>query len=166
MSVVEPKKVEMVLKNHLKRHSLLSDESQLWTVDYSSFEGRGLFATRDIEQGELIFVDNALLISPRNSEKYLPLCVSCYKNECPLFPCDRGCGLPICSQRCEDSKEHIYHECEYLRKLEPICGTTWSMDLLRALLAVRAISLDDEQRDILAVFQHHQNLSNDCEVCI
>nr|KAF7413254.1 hypothetical protein H0235_013105 [Vespula pensylvanica] len=167
MSVVEPKKAEIVLKNHLKRHELLSDDSQVcWTVGYSSFEGRGLFATRDIEAGELIFVDNALLLSPRNSEKYLPLCVSCYKNECPLFPCDRGCGLPICSQICEDSKKHMDHECEYLRKLEPTCGTTWSMDLLRALLAVRAISLDDEQRDVLAIFQCHQNLNNDCEVTL
>ncbi|KAF7388166.1 hypothetical protein HZH66_010933 [Vespula vulgaris] len=137
MSVVEPKKAETVLKNHLKRHELLSDDSQVcWTVGYSSFEGRGLFATRDIEAGELIFVDNALLLSPRNSEKYLPLC------------------------------KHMDHECEYLRKLEPTCGTTWSMDLLRALLAVRAISLDDEQRDVLAIFQCHQNLNNDCEVTL
>ncbi|XP_014600926.1 PREDICTED: protein msta, isoform B-like [Polistes canadensis] len=166
MSVMEPKKTELVLKNHLKRHELLSDGSQAWTVGYSSFGGRGLFANRDIEAGELIFVDYALLISPRNSEKYLPLCVSCYKDKCPLFSCDRGCGLPICSQICEDSKKHVDYECKYLRKLEPTCGSNWSIDLLRGLLAVRAITLDDEKRDVLAVFQCHQNLKGDCEVTL
>ncbi|KAI4502960.1 hypothetical protein M0802_002004 [Mischocyttarus mexicanus] len=166
MSVIEPRKTELVLKNHLKRYNLLSNGSQAWTVGYSSFDGRGLFANRDIEAGELIFVDNAILISPRNSEKYLPLCVSCYKDKCPLFPCDRGCGLPVCSQTCEDSNKHVDHDCEYLRKLEPNCGSNWSMDLLRGLLAVRAISLDDEQREVLAVLQCHQNLNNDCEVTL
>ncbi|KAK2581203.1 hypothetical protein KPH14_008002 [Odynerus spinipes] len=166
MSDVEPEKVEIALKKHLKRYGLLSEGSQAWTIGYSSSGGRGMFATRDIEAGELIFVDNAVLIAPRNSETCLPLCVSCYKNECPLFPCDRGCGLPICSQTCEDSKYHVDHECVYLRKLEPTSGSTWSRELLRALLVVRATSLDQDQRDLLAVLQCHKKLGHDHEVTL
>lgn len=151
---MDPERVDSLLKNHLERNSLLP-ESSSWTVKYSKLGGRGLFTTRDIQQGELIFVDAPLVIGPRCYKKYLPMCVNCYKLDCPLFPCDRGCGLPVCSNECENSPQHIRLECDYLKKLKPTSGSMWSMDLLKTVIPVRSLQFSDEEKQLLYVLECH-----------
>ncbi|EGI57673.1 Protein msta, isoform A [Acromyrmex echinatior] len=99
---MELNETEELLKSHLRENNLLQDEPRSWIVGRSPLGGRGIFATRDIRANELIFIDVPLLIGPRCYNKYLPMCVVCYKNNCALFPCDHGCGLPICSAECID----------------------------------------------------------------
>lgn len=163
MVQMEPHEVEELLKSHLRENNLLQDDG-LWIVDHSPLGGRGLFARRDIRAGELIFTDVPLLIGPRCYDKYLPMCVVCYKNNCPLFPCDHGCGLPICSAECEDSAVHIQGECRFLREWAPICGSTWSKDLLLAVVPIRGLTLSKEQRKLLYAFECHANLTRNYEV--
>lgn len=161
---MEPRKTEELLKLHLQKNNLLSDEPLTWTIDYSPLGGRGMFATRDIQPGELIFIDSPLLIGPRCHRKYSPMCVSCYKNNCPLFPCDHGCGLPICSQECEDSVTHRQAECRFLKEWTPTCGSMWSKDLILTVVPIRALALSKEQRDLLYAFECHSNLTHNYEV--
>ncbi|XP_071635897.1 SET domain-containing protein SmydA-8 isoform X1 [Temnothorax longispinosus] len=162
--LMEPHEAEDLLKSHLRENSLLQDEPRSWTVDRSLLGGRGLFATRDIRAGELIFTDVPLLIGPRCYNKYLPMCVVCYKSDCPLFPCDHGCGLPICSTECEDSAVHIQGECRFLRGWKPTCGSTWSKDLLLAVVPIRGLTLSKEQRKLLYAFECHANLTRNYEI--
>lgn len=159
-----PEETEKELVYHLREKKVLGEGPRAWTIRYSALGGRGMFATRDIKQDELIYVDAPLLVGPRCVKKHLPMCVACYKNECPLFPCDRGCGLPVCSVECENSPNHVNYECEYLRKLVPTGGTDWSLDLLLAVTPIRALFLTDQQRRCLAAFQCHQALSQGYEV--
>lgn len=161
---MEPHEVEELLKSYLRENDLLQDEPRAWTVDRSPLGGRGIFATRDIQPGELIFTDVPLLIGPRCYNKYLPMCVVCYKSNCPLFPCDHGCGLPICSVECENSATHIQKECRFLRGCAPTCGSTWSKDLLLAVVPIRGLTLSKEQRKLLYVFECHANLTRNYEV--
>lgn len=107
--MLEPQAIENLIRYHLLDQNLLQSlENQVWTVQYSKLGGRGLFAKRDIQQGEVIFVDKPLILGPRCYNKYLPMCVNCYKSGCPLFPCDNGCGLPVCSDECEKFIESYY----------------------------------------------------------
>ena len=144
--------------SHLKENKIFREGPQPWTIRFSPLSGRGMFATRDIEQNELIFVDAPVLIGPRCTTKHLQLCVCCYKNECPLFPCDRGCGLPVCSTQCENSPKHVNYECKYLRSLIPTCGTDWSPSLLSTVIAIRALFMTEQQRKCLATLQRDQSL--------
>ncbi|KOX72882.1 Protein msta, isoform B [Melipona quadrifasciata] len=155
--IIEPKEVEEVLVSHLKENKIFREGPQPWTIRFSPLNGRGMFATRDIEQNELIFVDVPILIGPRCTTKHLQLCVCCYKNECSLFPCDRGCGLPVCSIRCENSPKHVNYECKYLRSLVPTCGTDWSPSLLLTVIAIRALFMTEQQRKCLATLQRDQS---------
>ncbi|XP_043517303.1 SET domain-containing protein SmydA-8-like isoform X2 [Frieseomelitta varia] len=165
--IIEPKEVEEVLVSHLKENNKIYREGpQPWTIRFSPLNGRGMFATRDIEQNELIFVDVPILIGPRCTTKHLQLCVCCYKNECPLFPCDRGCGLPVCSTRCENSPKHVNYECKYLRSLVPTCGTDWSPSLLMTVTAVRALFMTEQQRKCLATLQRDQSLIYNYEMYV
>ncbi|CAK9831478.1 SET domain-containing protein SmydA-8, isoform B [Anthophora retusa] len=163
-NIVEPEKVEELLVNHLKENKIFREGPQLWTIRCSPLGGRGIFATRDIEQNELIFIDAPLVIGPRCMSKQLQMCVCCYKNECPLFPCDRGCGLPVCSVRCENSPMHVNYECKYLKSLVPTCGTDWSFDLLMAVVPIRALFMMEEQRKCLAALQYDQTLTTTHEI--
>ncbi|XP_033325104.2 uncharacterized protein LOC117219781 isoform X2 [Megalopta genalis] len=152
-SIVDPDQVKESLIAHLKENRIMGDDSLPWTVGYSKLGGRGLFATRNIEPNELIFVDAPLIVGPRCAASRLPMCVCCYKNECPLFPCDRGCGLPVCSVQCENSPNHVDYECKYLRSLVPTSGTDWSFDLLLTVIPIRGLFMTEQQRKCLAGFQ-------------
>ncbi|XP_012543033.1 SET domain-containing protein SmydA-8 [Monomorium pharaonis] len=165
MSVIqmEPRETEELLKSHLRENNLLQDEPRSWIVARSPLGGRGIFATRDIRVGELIFTDAPLLIGPR-CYKYLSMCIVCYKSNCPLFPCDHGCGLPICSTECENSAMHVQGECEFLREWMPTCGSTWSKDLLLAVVLIRSLMLSKEQRKLLYAFECHTNLTRTYEI--
>lgn len=160
---MEEKTISSMLRDHLERNGLYKGDSTLWMVDESPLGGRGLFARRDIAVGELIFVDAPLIFGPRARDKHLPLCVGCYKKNCPLFSCDGECGLPICSTDCELSSEHA-RECAILRAWKPTCGSSWSVDILRALVPVRALFLNAEERRLLYALQWHEGPQHGSEV--
>ncbi|KAM0736515.1 SET domain-containing protein SmydA-8, isoform A [Formica fusca] len=160
---MEPRETMELLEAYLRENNLAQDESRVWTIECSPLGGRGMFATRDIRAGELIFTDVPLLIGPRYS-KYLSMCVVCYKNNCPLFPCDHGCGLPICSTECENSMMHYQAECRLLREWMPTCGSTWSKDLMFAVVPIRGLMLSKEQRKLLYAFECHPNLTRNYEL--
>lgn len=161
---MEPRETEELLKAHLRENNLHQDEPS-WTIRRSPLGGRGMFATRDIAVGELIFTDAPLLIGPRCYRKYLSMCAVCYKDNCPLFPCDRGCGLPICSTECENSAAHVQAECRLLKEWAPTCGSTWSKDLLLAVVLIRGLTLLKHQRKLLNIFEWHSNTFQSNEVC-
>ncbi|XP_072742952.1 SET domain-containing protein SmydA-8 isoform X1 [Anoplolepis gracilipes] len=152
-----------LLESHLRENNLAQDKPRSWAIECSPLGGRGIFATRDIQAGELIYTDVPLLIGPRCYNKYLAMCVVCYKSNCPLFPCDHGCGLPICSTECENSITHS-QECRLLREWMPTCGSTWSKDLMLALVPIRGLTLSKEQRKLLHIFKYHSNLIHNSEI--
>lgn len=158
--------IERLLQCHLKNENLCSSvENQLWSLEHSPLGGRGIFATCDIKKGEVIFIDKPLLRGPRCYNKYLPMCVNCYKSSCTLFPCDNGCGLPVCSDQCENSTTHADRECKYLRNLQPTCSphTMWSMDLLKVVIVLRSLTLSEYQKDLIAVLQCHKGPRFGCD---
>ncbi|XP_014470813.1 PREDICTED: protein msta, isoform B-like [Dinoponera quadriceps] len=161
---MEPRQTEELLQLHLRNNDLPQDEPPSWRIERSPLSGRGMFATRDIRVGELIFTDAPLLLGPRCYNKCLPMCVVCYKNDCPLFPCDHGCGLPICSTECESSEVHARAECRFLQEWQPTCGSTWSKDLLLTVVLIRSLALSQEQRRVLAIFQCHSNFVPNYEI--
>lgn len=160
--------IEDLLQCHLKNENLLSTsaENQLWTLEYSKFGGRGIFAKYDIEQGDVIFIDKPLLLGPRSYDKYLPMCVNWYKSKLTLFPCDHGCGLPVCSDQCENSTTHTTRECKYLRNLQPTCGTMWCRDLLKVVILIRSLTLQQYQKDLIDVLQCHDGPRFGCDEVI
>lgn len=153
--------IESLLQCHLKNENLRSDsDNQLWTLQYSKLGGRGIFAKCKIEKGEVIFMDRTLLLGPRCYNKYLPMCVN---SKCTLFPCENGCGLPVCSDQCENSTTHTNRECKYLRNLQPTCGTMWSMDLLKVVIPIRSLTLCKYQMDLIAALQCHEGPRFGCD---
>lgn len=120
--------------------------------------GRGVVAAKEYETGDVIFVDTALMFAPRVAVRgNSPLCSVCYAAAAAaaLVPCPRGCGLPVCRERCADRPEHR-EDCDYVRRLGPKIddGRGWSLGVYNALAAVRSVSLKKSRyRHFLDVLQ-------------
>ncbi|OXU30296.1 hypothetical protein TSAR_016713 [Trichomalopsis sarcophagae] len=162
---MEPEVVDAELRRHLVRHGLLeAAQPTCWKIENSKLSGRGVIASRDIAVDELVYADAAVVQGPRCYSKYLPLCVSCYKTGCVLFPCDRGCGLPVCSEVCQNDPHHVEAECAYLKGLEPTCGSGWSLELLQAVVPIRALMLPKELTRVFYSLQCHEAAQHGREV--
>ncbi|XP_063972320.1 SET domain-containing protein SmydA-8-like [Diachasmimorpha longicaudata] len=151
----DPERMEHLIRRHLSSCGLLACGDLPWCIKSSELNGRGLFAARDIAQGEEIVVDAPVVLGPRCGENKFPMCVNCHRTGITLFPCDRGCGLPVCSDTCENAPEHVDRECEILRKWRPNCGPMFSKELLMSVIVVRSLVLGDEDKELIMAFKGH-----------
>uniref|UniRef100_A0A1A9X4K2 SET domain-containing protein n=1 Tax=Glossina brevipalpis TaxID=37001 RepID=A0A1A9X4K2_9MUSC len=126
-----------------------------WKVYDSSISGRGIFAARDIKEGEVIFRERALLAGPtgkKNSK--LNTCCVCF---CQLFGneetmlCKLGCSMPVC-ENCSTSERHI-KECTTFRQWKPKDLTKINPHSLRIVTVMRCIFLNEEQGKLLMSLQ-------------
>lgn len=138
---------------HLGKEFL--EKNPCWKVADSPISGRGIFATRDIKAGEVIFREHALLAGPTaNKSSKLNTCCVCY---CRLegndheIMCSKGCTLPVCDG-CIDSERHA-KECELFRKWIPKDTSKVNRHSLRIVSVIRCFFLNELQRKLLYALQ-------------
>ncbi|XP_017871250.1 PREDICTED: protein msta [Drosophila arizonae] len=138
-----------------------------WTLAPSPVAGRGVFATRDIAAGELIFRERALVVGPTARKgSQLNTCVCCHRLlGAKQFLCPHRCTLPVCGE-CADSEAH-HNECAHFQRWQPkdlseeckeLLPTGEPVDVvnplsLRILTAVRVFYLSKEQRALVDAMQ-------------
>lgn len=98
----------------------LREELPNWTLAPSPVAGRGVFATRDIAAGELIFRERALVVGPTARKgSQLNTCVCCHRQLAQKhFLCPHRCSLPVCGE-CADSEAHR-NECLHFQRWMPM----------------------------------------------
>jgi hypothetical protein len=143
-----------LLRDHLRLAHLADDSGQQWPwlLAPSPLGGRGIVASRNISAGEVVFRDVPLVLGPRAGVQCPPLCVGCHQGAETLEPCSKGCGLPVCSTRCEDGDNHLF-ECQKLRSWGVRTKGSWSPELLRASVPVRCLALSATERQLLHCLQ-------------
>ncbi|XP_026475708.1 SET domain-containing protein SmydA-8-like [Ctenocephalides felis] len=142
-----------VFKDHyLKKH--LSENCQILLRPDGE---RGIFASQDLKSGDLLFQDRPLLLGPKNAVTAVQ-CSCCYKSNADLKPCRKGCSLPLCEDCSKDKEEHE-QDCTMLRNLG-ICDTnSWSLNVLRALTPLRALRLQEKDKNVLKLLKSLKNIS-------
>lgn len=145
----------------------LLDPQPNWAIGPSKVAGRGVFATRDIQQGEIIFREHALVVGPTaRKASMLNTCVCCHKLLAVKdFLCKNKCTLPVCHE-CSDSDDHR-QECELFCSWQPMelyCkkedeeGTPVVNPMtLRILTALRIFFLKPYQLDVVRVMQSNND---------
>ena len=131
----------------------LGEEDPCWMIAESPLSGRGVFAKRDILQGEEIFREHTLLAGP-TSHKNIPLniCTICYHYlEEDDALCPAGCAMPVCGT-CSKLERHT-NECFLFRKWKPKDTTKIVPQALRILSIVRCFFLNEDQRKLLYAMQ-------------
>ena len=98
---------------HLGLHNR-GGKCQLWTVGHVEGAGRGLMAARNIQAGEVVLRDWALVEGPLLSSSS-PVCAVCFQEgeEGEVGDC-KDCGLPICKSRAKGCIKLHKRECEVM----------------------------------------------------
>ncbi|XP_045785788.1 SET domain-containing protein SmydA-8-like [Maniola jurtina] len=127
-----------------------------WAIYESPLGGRGLVATEDIKAGEVIFVDHPLVYGPRSGANVQRGCTVCRKIVSETFFKCSQCALLLCSEECQNSDVH-FSDCNIIScwpnkvPIEDVDDTLLS----RALTAIRALLLNEDQRNLLTSLQAH-----------
>lgn len=133
------------LIKYLRDAAIFTESECVWDIEHREGYGRALIATRDIQIGELIMKDKALLIGPRvcNYEKIF--CVNCYKVLEKLTLC--CCKLIICDD-CVETKSHK-KECDLIKSWGLRNANRYSKHLFRALTVIRGLLLSDDDTKLM-----------------
>lgn len=119
--------------------------------------GCGVFAIRDIQPNELLFVDKPLMLSPTGNKNESIVCVICYeiidKSNLKSFMCSEKCGLILCGSS-ECSEKHKI-ECTLLQKWTPKNPDEFSFVKCKALLVIRSLFLSEKPKKFLDSMQKH-----------
>ncbi|XP_058977792.1 SET domain-containing protein SmydA-8 isoform X3 [Musca domestica] len=140
-----------LIKLHLGPEILKNNNA--WEILESPLSGRGIFAVRDIDAGEVILSDIALTTGP-TSTSHQHICCVCYKTLEDIdrdIQCKNGCSLPLC-ELCSNGSSHST-ECELFRRWKPKEPTQIIPQLLRFVSIVRCLFLGDTQRKLLLALQ-------------
>lgn len=130
-----------------------------WILAITPKCGRGVFATRSIAAGELIFEETPLLIGPIGSDKRASRhCVGCL---CTLSSgpstCPRSCGLPLCGSDCPQIESH-QSECDRVLSWRPrFDGSEVNVKVLQLLTSIRALNLDADRLWLLKAMQANES---------
>lgn len=152
--------LEKLVENHLNIDEN-SKQNLSWRIDNSPLEGRGVFATRDIQVGEIIFKNSPLIVGPRAGVSAKLHCVICLKIS-NLMPCTKGCGLPVCSFECEQNLNH-FKECEFIKNHNGNMSEI-SIELFRSLTPLRALLMEASQQKLLLSLASHCDPKHGFEV--
>lgn len=143
---------EQVTIESFKSYLCTSAETLPVTIGKSNLDGRGLFATKQVKKGSLIFINKPMATGPRADSDRETFCSSCYLiDEC--YPCEK-CYAFVCSNSCNNSAGHR-ELCAFVRNNWTIKPNTdfVSKTLNRVLLYLRFLLLSEEQKLLLNIFQ-------------
>ncbi|KAK4873948.1 hypothetical protein RN001_013308 [Aquatica leii] len=98
-------------KEHWKSHK---KQCRPFEMQNDGEIGRHFVATKDIKEGDIIFVEKPMVVGPL--QLTLPTCMGCgnYINSKSVTQCSK-CGWPLCCKECENNPAHI-PECYYTIK--------------------------------------------------
>lgn len=148
------KMAEQVSIESLRSYLCTSEETLPVTIGKSSFDGRGLFATKKLKKGSLIFINKPMATGPRADSVAETFCSNCYKicNKC--YPCEK-CYAFVCSNSCNNSTDHL-ELCAFVLNnwiLKYKIDSEVSKTLNRVLLYLKFLLLSKEQKLLLNIFQ-------------
>ncbi|XP_045457696.1 SET domain-containing protein SmydA-8-like [Melitaea cinxia] len=156
--MVSIQQLSLMVNQHLGFLTCTDDAKNCmkWKIFDSPLGGRGLIATDDIKSGEIVFVDHPLVYGPRSGTIVQRGCTVCRNIDSDtLYKCSK-CALLLCSEQCQNSSTHL-SDCSVIScwpnkvPIEDIDDTLMS----RALTAVRALSLNKDQKNLLTSLQAH-----------
>ncbi|XP_047544810.1 SET domain-containing protein SmydA-8-like isoform X1 [Vanessa atalanta] len=136
-----------------------------WKIFESPVGGRGLVATEDIKTGEVLFVDHPIIYGPRSGTNIQRGCTVCKKIDSNTFHKCSKCALLLCSEQCQNSGVHL-SDCSVIScwsnkvPIEDVDDTLLS----RALTSIRALLLDEDQKNLLTSLQAHFHPQHGSEI--
>lgn len=162
MSLRSAENLTKIIENYLKRNDIFYEDTP-WEIRESTLGGLGVFAKRNIEVGELIFIDKPVILGPRCVDGLQEFCVNCL-TVTNLKSCKNNCGLPLCSDPCQNSFDH-QRECKLIRLMSSKNHVeNRSVTLLKCLTPLRSLLLSDEDKEIVRHLKYHKGKKHGHEI--
>lgn len=162
MSLRTAESLTRIVGNYLKRNDIFYEDVP-WEIRESTLGGFGVFAKRNIEPGEFIFVDKAVILGPRCADGLEGFCVNCF-NFTKLKSCKNNCGLSLCSDSCQNSFDH-QRECKLIRSMSSrSLVENRSLTLLKCLTPLRSLLLSEEDKEIVRLLKYHRGKNHGHEI--
>ncbi|XP_072380487.1 SET domain-containing protein SmydA-8-like isoform X1 [Diabrotica undecimpunctata] len=155
-------KLNHVLSDYLKKKSCSTVEPA-WIIKKSTLGGFGIFSKRDIQAGEVIFIDYPIILGPRCLKDYPVQCTICYSKR-NLTTCDKNCGLIVCNL-CKLS-EHHQKECLLIRtfKKDRIFSDEDNKVLTKCMTPLRSLTLTREDVELVVSLKSHKGSQHGKEI--
>ncbi|XP_013182896.2 SET domain-containing protein SmydA-8 isoform X1 [Amyelois transitella] len=126
-----------------------------WVIKSSALGGRGLFASKPIKSGSLIFSNKPLAVGPRADSSEKEFCTVCYDTSASCYPCEK-CALSVCSEDCVNSQQHV-KDCVFIcQNWKRKCNSADTKVQAEMLIYLRLLLLDEEQKQFLSVLQKNK----------
>ncbi|GBP31165.1 SET domain-containing protein SmydA-8, isoform B [Eumeta japonica] len=153
-----------LLYQHLNKYSHNEESRGKWRVQSSPLGGRGVYATRRISKGALIFINAPLLVGPRPNTAEESFCAMCFTISDACFRCD-VCGLNLCSESCRSYDTHV-RECKFLQaNWIPKLELNTARKLLPfAVIYLRSLRLSEENISLLSMLQKSKQRDDSVEL--
>ncbi|XP_029710505.1 SET domain-containing protein SmydA-8 [Aedes albopictus] len=157
LALVDPENIARFKAELLEFLDGLYTPDQPWDITVFEGYGRGMVATRDIAENELIFLDRPILLGPRVNNYDVIFCASCCRIQKKLTLCSGGCRLPVCSECDISAAPETPHtaECRVITSWEPKDQNRYCKTILYALTSIRGFLLDDLRRSIVLNMEAH-----------
>lgn len=91
----------------------LHNASESVALKYDETFGRHFVATRDIQPGEIIIVEDSYVCFPKNNQRYTT-CSHCLQFSWNGIPCENCPIVMYCSESCKKEARKSYHDIECL----------------------------------------------------
>lgn len=150
--------LSQMVKEHLGFYSNTDgiQHCSKWNIQESPLGGRGLIASENIVPGEVLFVDHPLIYGPRAGTIIQQGCTVCCKLESDSFFKCPMCALFLCSEECQLTNRHVEDCILISRWKRKVSVEDIDVNIVsRALTAIRALLLNENQRKFMASLQAH-----------
>ncbi|CAG9772024.1 unnamed protein product [Ceutorhynchus assimilis] len=146
-------RLNTAINQYLDSRDLL-DKNPGWVIQESLVGGLGVFATRDLQPGEVIFRDSPVIIGPRCLPDCSRICASCL-SKTPLKQCKNGCGLDLCLN-CPSTGHQ--NQCEFIRKCLPksvALTEDFRKTLYENYTPITSLFLSEKDKDVIRCLIAH-----------
>ncbi|XP_037789283.1 SET domain-containing protein SmydA-8-like [Penaeus monodon] len=149
-------------------HIISPTEDRKWNIEYIEPYGRCTVATRDIAEGEVLFVDHPVITGPKQNSELM--CLGCYRQleSWDKYQCAK-CGWPMCSPECESRGYHLlectaYQAANYKPELKDFGDDQF---MYESMLPLRCFFLQNFEKDkweTLMAMESHNDLRRGTEL--
>lgn len=149
-------------------HIISPAEKRKWNIEYIEPYGRCTIATRDIAEGEVLFVDHPVITGPKQNSELM--CLGCYRqlDSWDKYQCTM-CGWPLCGPECETRGYHplectAYQAAKYKPDLKDFGDDQF---MYESMLPLRCFFLQNFEKDkweTLMAMEAHNDLRRGTEL--
>lgn len=123
-------------------------------VKHTKKYGKHIVATRDLDVGQTVIIEDAFCMAPEIDQNYLQ-CANCCERNVTLIPCNKCSAVMFCSQKCYDDGHLKFHAFECGKR--DVCNVWETAPRLVLRTVIKALKVFPMIEDLMAIIENFNN---------